>query len=106
MLKSDYASLNQRSAQMAGESLCSPATQGAVQEAISRANGIANLLENTNGLLDNTLSRLTGGVAVPSGENFKSPQSPGDVGELMAVLDRVYALASLNSDYAGQVARL
>lgn len=79
---------------------------GAIQEAISRANGVANLLENTNGLLDNNLSRLTGGVPVPERGGTSGPQGSGDIGLLMAVLDRVYALASLNSDYAGQVARL
>ena len=81
---------------------------GAIQEAISRANGIANLLENTNGLLDNSLSRISGGVPVPdTGRNgMNSPQASGDIGLLMAVLDCIYALTELNSNYASQVARL
>ena len=96
-------------AQMAGYALgqrCEVKQPGVIQDAINRANGVANLLENTNGLLDNSLSRLTGGVPVPERGGTSGPQGSGDIGLLMATLDRVYALANLNSDYAGQVARL
>jgi len=80
---------------------------GAIAEAINKAQSIANLLSSTNQMADNAVERLYGPRPNQSGgQSAAEAMYPGQIGELMEALDRVFALASINSDLAGQFNRI
>ncbi len=84
-----------------------PAT--AIRDAIIKAESICNLLQNSNGVIDNALSRLNGGVVIGgliAKAQTSAPQQPGEIGSLLGVLDSLYDLASTTSNLAGGVARI
>lgn len=81
---------------------------GAVAEAINKAQGIASLLSSTNNMMQGAVERLHGPFPMVGNASQCAAETayPGQLGELMDVLDRVFNLASSNSDIAGQFNRI